>query len=508
MRWSGFEAGRQRSLFILLLVIACLLALRLWHISADFPDYHFYSQDGARFTDEGFYTGAAIQHFTLGHAYIPGGWNPGVFMPVWPLLAGFVFHFTGVSVVAARSLAVVCTWLGVLLAYLVARQYRSRTFATWTAFLVAANALGFFFGRLALLEPALVMFLLLAIYLAGKVKPGNYALAVGVGVVFTITTLTKTTGPFVLPAVLYPIWANNHGENRTARWEAWKLVATALGTAILLLGGAKIFWAHHYAADAKIILGVAPLWELENSPLRLVRFFLRGTWIDPVLFPLALIGFVAAIARLRFFWRDTLFTTAFLWEAGYAAFIVFHYDGPPRYFVTLIVPTVWLALIFTEWLWREHRRVGVAAVACVAVSVTWNLAYIGNYLAHPRYSLVDASLSIKKAVSAQGDTSASANHLLIGRGADEISLLSDGLPAMDTDGTMLLAEKLDVYRPDWFMDWTDDKPARRDTVAGKRTLGQRATFPDLNHFNGAGIVLYEILPKSVDHQCRSASRWD
>ena len=29
-----------------------------------------------------------------------------MFMPVWPLLVGFVFHFTGISVVAARALAV------------------------------------------------------------------------------------------------------------------------------------------------------------------------------------------------------------------------------------------------------------------------------------------------------------------------------------------------------------------------------------------------------------------
>jgi Dolichyl-phosphate-mannose-protein mannosyltransferase len=498
-----YELG-NRSLLILLLVIVCLLALRLWHIRADFPDYHFYSQDGARFTDEGFYLSAAIQHFTLGHAYIPGGWNAGIFMPVWPMLAGILFHFTGVSVAAARSLAVICTWFGVLLAYLVARQYRSRTFSAWTAFLVAANALGFFFGRLALLEPALVMFLLLSIYLAGKVRPGGYAMAVAVGVVFTVTTLTKSTGPFVLPAVLYPIWANNRDAGRDCdgdredRWAAWKLVATVLGTVILLLGGAKIFWAHHYAADAKIILDVAPLWELENSPMRLLRFFLRGTWIDPVLFPMALIAFVAAVARLRFFWRDTLFTTAFLWEMGYAAFIVFHYDGPPRYFVTLIVPTIWLALVFVAWLWRRHRRIGTLAVVCIAAAVAWNLASIANYLAHPGYSLVDASLGIKRTISAQsgaGQFEAS-EQLLIGRGANEVSLLANGLPAMDTDGPMPLAEKLDAYHPGWFMDWTDDRPARHATVAEKRTLVQRAIFSDLDCFDGAGIVLYQLFPKN------------
>jgi 4-amino-4-deoxy-L-arabinose transferase-like glycosyltransferase len=487
------ESRAHRWQWALLLLTICLLALRFWHLSADFPVFHFYDQDGARFTDEGFYTGAALQHFTLGHAYLPGGWNPGVFMPVWPFLVGLLFHFTGVSVIAARALAVGCVCLSVLLAYAIARQYQSKTFACLTAFLIAANALGFFFGRLALLEPAFGMFLLLAIYLAGRVRPDNYALAVCVGVVFVVATLTKTTGPFVLPAVLYPIWANN----RQDRAAAWKLLATALATILLLMGFAKIIWARHYAADAQIILGMAPLWQLENSPSRLLRFFFRGTWIDPVLFPLALAAFIAAAVRLRFLWRNPLFMIAFLWETGYAAFIVYHYDGPPRYFVTMIVPTLWLALIFLEWMWSASTSVAAVATVCVAASVVWNIASIGDYLIHPQYTLVDASLKIKQLIVAEHAAGVASNELLIGRGADEISLLSGGLPAMDSDGAMPLAQKLDVYRPDWFMQWTNAPAARLTTVASQRTLVQRADFAGLDPSDGGGIVLFQVYPRYV-----------
>lgn len=488
---------RNRWRLVLLLLTICLLALRLWHIRADFPDYHFYSQDTARFTDEGFYTSAALQHFTLGTAYIPGGWNPGVFMPVWPLMVGLLFHFTGISVTIARSLAVTCTWLSVLLACAVTRQYRSKSFACVVAFLIAANALGFFFGRLALLEPAFVMFLLLAIYLAGRVRPGNYLLAILVGVAFTLMTLTKTTGPFVLPAILYPIWAGNREANgSTSGWDSWKLMATALATILVLLGSAKLIWFLHFNSDAKIILAVSPLWQLENSPPRLLRFFFRGTWVDPVLFPLAVAAFVAASVRVRSLWRDTLFTTAFLWETGYAAFIVFHYDGPPRYFVAVIVPTIWLAMIFTEWLWRQHRRIAIPILVCIAASVAWNIASVGDYLIHPQYSLVDASLGIKKMIAAQHQLNPATNELLIGRGADEISLLSGGFPAMDSDGAMPLAQKVNVYDPDWFMTWTHEPTLRRDEVASERRMVIRATFPDLDRANRAGIVLYQLFPKN------------
>lgn len=479
---------------VLLLLAFCLLALRLWHLRADFPDYHFYSQERARFTDEGFYTSAALHHFTLGRAYIPGGWNPGVFMPIWPLLVGLLFHFTGITVTAARSLAVVCTWISVLLAYGVTRQYRSQTFACLVAFLMAVNALGFFYGRLAILEPSFVMFLLLAIYLAGKAQPGNYALAGVVGLVFAVATLTKTTTPFLLPAVLYPIWATN----RANRKVAWRMLTVSFAVIVLLLGCARIVWLFHYASDSQIILALKPWWQLEHSPARLLRFFFRGTWIDPVLFPLALAGFIAATLRLRFLWRDTLFMTALLWEAGYAAFIAFHYDGPPRYFVTLIVPTIWLAMIFLEWIWHENKRFAVAVSACIAVSVLWNVTLIGEYLIHPRYSLADASVRIKQVIVAQHPTGAASSHLLIGRGADEISLLSGGLPAIDSDGAMLLAEKLDVYHPGWFINWTDwtgPISARMETVAAHRRLVEKAAFPDLDRYRNSGIVLYQIFPR-------------
>ena len=475
----------------LLVLTVCLLALRFIHLSADFPVFHFYAQDGARFTDEGFYTGAALQHFTLGHAYLAGGWNPGVFMPVWPFLVGLLFHFTGISVIAARALAVTCVCLSVLLAYAISRQYQSKTFACLTAFLIAANALGFFFGRLALLEPAFGLFLLLAIYFAGRVRAAGYAMAALVGVMFVVATLTKTTGPFVLPAVLFPIWANN----RQDRAAAWKLLATALGTIIVLMGIAKVIWAHHFAADAEIILGMAPLWQLENSPSRLLRFFFRGTWIDPVLFPLALAAFIGAAVRLRFLWRNPLFMIAFLWETGYAAFIVYHYDGPPRYFVTMIVPTIWLALLFVQWMWNSNKRVAMIATACVAGSVVWNVASIGNYLLHPQYRLVDAGLKIKQIIVAEHASGAASNELLIGRGADEVSLLSGGLPAMDSDGAMPLAQKLDVYHPDWFMHWTNHPVGRLIIMESERTLVQRGNFPGLDPFDGGRILLFQIYPE-------------
>lgn len=477
---------KRRILILSWIATALLLALRLVHLRADFTSMHWLSQEGAQFTDEGFYTSAALHRFTGLPIYIHGGWNPGVFMPVWPLLVGAVFHFTGVSVLAARVLAVVCTWITALLAYAVTRQYRSQVFAACTALLFAANALGFFYSRLAILEPAFSMILLLALWLAGRVRASGYAQAAAVGVVFVLLTLTKTTGPFVLPAVLYAVWAKNQADRRAAG----RLLAVALGVVVLLLGCAKTIWARHYAVDTQMILGMNPLWQLEHSLPRLARFFFRGTWVDPVLFPLALACAVAAVLRLRFLWRDALFVTAFLWEAGYAAFIVFHYDGPPRYFVPLIVPTIWLALIFLQVLWRQQQRWAQTLAALVVVSTVGNIACTLNYLAHPHYTFFQVCASIRRTVEAD----ASVPHLLIGRGAEEISLVSGGLPAIDSDGAMPLTEKIPTYHVGWLVQWSHSAPQRMRSVQQQFDLVQQAVYSVFSSEKKSVLRLYKILP--------------
>ena len=69
---------------------------------------------------------------------------------------------------------------------------------------------------------------------------------------------------------------------------------------------------------------------------------------------------------------------------------------------------------------------------------------------------------------------------------------------MDSDGAMLLAEKLDVYHPGWFINWTDwagPISARMETVAAHRRLIEKASFPDLDRYRNSGIVLYQIFPR-------------
>src|SRR6202049_2887919 len=88
-----------------LLLAALFLALHAVHLSADFPN-HSPWMDWSKYTDEGWYGDGAIRHFQRGHWYVPGDFNPAAALPLWPLLEALLFKFSGVSLAAARALAV------------------------------------------------------------------------------------------------------------------------------------------------------------------------------------------------------------------------------------------------------------------------------------------------------------------------------------------------------------------------------------------------------------------
>ena len=81
--------------------------------------------DWSKYTDEGWYGDGAIRHFQRGHWYVPGDFNPAAALPVWPLLEALLFQFTGVSLAAARALTVAVFALILVASYLLLRRNQS-----------------------------------------------------------------------------------------------------------------------------------------------------------------------------------------------------------------------------------------------------------------------------------------------------------------------------------------------------------------------------------------------
>src|SRR5579875_2326671 len=123
-RLHAFSFGEhKRALYGLWIVgLLALFCLHFPHLLADFPNYSPW-MDYSKYTDEGWYANAAIRYHLTGHWYLHGDFNPAVALPVWPLLLTGLFHFTGVSLAATRSLALLVFGLNLLL---VARILRTQ----------------------------------------------------------------------------------------------------------------------------------------------------------------------------------------------------------------------------------------------------------------------------------------------------------------------------------------------------------------------------------------------
>ena len=186
----------------------CLFALlHAVHLAADFPNYTPWHEDWAKYTDEGWYGNAAIRAHLFGHWYLPGDFNPAIALPVWPLLEWVLFSFTGVSVTAARGLAVACFFVNLVLVYTLLRTRAPRWAGLLAVTLMATSPFLYSFSRLAILEPLLLTLLLTALNLAARLNQSRRPVlaSVVIGLLYALMMLTKTTAVFLLPGLAWAV---------------------------------------------------------------------------------------------------------------------------------------------------------------------------------------------------------------------------------------------------------------------------------------------------------------
>jgi hypothetical protein len=484
---------QKRAALLMWIALLALLAIRFIHPAADFPLHSRWIDDAGRYTDEGWYSSGAIDHILHGVWILPGDFNPVVDLPVWPVLLNLWFHATGMSMASARELDIICSCLVVLLGGLLMRRYEP-DLALPAALLLAASPIMFFFGRLALLETPMLVFVLLSLLTVARMPAVGYQAylrAALAGLFIAVAVFTKTTALFLLPATISLIWF----EHREQRSSYLRLTAVLFSTfAVVYL----LYW--HFAISPH--LGDHHVLILENkvslglkSIAKTLRVLYRGvTWTDPILFPIALIATIAAFSafsatpQLR---RHPLAICSWLWCIGYSAFMVAHLAADPRYFVVLAPPTIFLALLFAKSLYGNHPRSFAVVSAAIVLSLLWNAGYIVWRQSHPQYTFQSASSAIANTVRSHPE----ANSLLIGHGVGGLTLYS-GLPVLNELGTYSLSEKLDVYKPGWILVWEDDAAfVNLDPFPKRYLVVSRGSYPALDQSDRRHLLLYELVPR-------------
>ncbi len=507
---SGFKRGCFWGWLILIGVFAVLHALNL---RADFPNHSPWVFDWAKYTDEGWYGNAAIRAHLFGHWYVAGDLNPAVALPVLPFLEWVLFFATGVTPEAARGLAVAFFFANLLLTYLLMRAHGSRWAGLLAVTLMVTSPFLYCFGRLAILEPILTAFTLGALNLAARLPRmrGPVKASVGIGVLFTLMMLTKTTAVFLLPALGWTMAV----ALRHSRKLAMRSAIAAFGTFVLSYGlwmGAVeragmmgdyryLFFINNYAKPKEIF------WPLVSATWS----FHGGLWADHILIPLAGLLVLGAVVT---WWRtggrallmDPVVGASVCAVAGYILFMTIQNHPQPRYFTVVAVfcfilvargAEAMVSLAATEPFvdLPEAHFAGWIVIGLVGVATVMNCVRTVRYAQHPQYTFVNAAEQLTHYI----DTHPNGNRLLVSISGDEISLVSH-LPSLCDDFVTPsqkipdLPAKLAVYRPGWYAAWNDLDPGTLQDLHTHYSLEQVAAFRAFDDEERNTLVLFKLHP--------------
>ena len=475
---------RLPPLFLLLALAFCLL--RFAFLRADFPNHSPWMIDQAKFTDEGWWASAAVRHFLLGHWQVPGDYNPAAAVPVWPLLLAFVFHFTGVSLVAARAVNVVFSMATVGVLYALVRRYSSETPAAWAAVLLSASPFAFVFSRLAILDTVVVFEFCLLLLVASYAGIGQMWPLLVLGVLIPLSLLTKTTVLVLLPAVLWLLWIATRKEFLRALLVVGAVAGVCGGAWLAIVLHSNYADDYHYFFD----INAMEVFDWRLVPTYLLQLLRHGLWIDRVLYPAALAVLLLSVIRLRTLWRNPLFTAAWIAFAGEAVFILRRMDDyAPRYFLVMLVPVILVVVLALQALPAYHRQLAAGLTVILFVATGLDISADAGFLYHRQFQFADAARSIQAIVNADPRT----HRLLLGASGGQLSLMT-GVPSInDGYSSEDLDKKAAMYQPGWYVGWNDlDQDILADLAAFQ--LDKVATFRVFDHDERDLLTLYRMSP--------------
>ena len=472
-------------------LVAALSLAKFFYLDADFPNWSLWMIDQAKFTDEGWWGSAAVMHAISGHWYVSGDYNPAVALPVWPVLLGIVFHFTGVSVVAARAVNVVLSIATLGIIFVLVRRYsstKSDTPAMLAVLLLAASPFAFVFNRLAILETLVVFEFCLVVLMASFASVKRIWMLAGLALLLTVMLLTKTTSAILIPAVLWVAWS---AMGRRLAGLFWVIVAVGVVPLALVKGYAALVAKLGYGGDYTYFFGVNDLPDIDwhQTFSTLSGFFQNCFWVDRVLYPVGLLILVASAVWKRRLWSNPLFTASWIVLAAEAVFIFKRQDDyAPRYFLFMLAPLIWIAVLTFAELINDAKKSAIILLLAMVASLGANVVMMSQFLTHRDYDFYNAANSIRDIIRSHPEQKA----LILGVSGPQISLMT-GIPSInDFYGTEDAAEKLERYQPGWYVAWNGVAPENVELLAPYQ-LEKVGSYPAFDDDDRTTLILYRMV---------------
>jgi 4-amino-4-deoxy-L-arabinose transferase-like glycosyltransferase len=511
---------------IWVVAIGAFAVLHALNLAADFPNHTPWHIDWAKYTDEGWYGNAAVRAHLSGHWYLPGDFNPAPAVPVWPFLEWILFFFTGVNIEAARGLAIAFFFANLILSYALLRPRAPKWVALLALTLLVTSPFLYCFSRLAILEPMLTTLMLAALNLAVRLPQWRHPIATsaGIGVLFTLMMLTKTTAIFLLPALGFAMFAAfwdrgeasaNSTRSSLRTWFHQRALRCAASAAIAfaLTFGAwmALVIVNGYLGDYKYLLFINKYVKPTQFYWPLLSFwwsFHATIWVDRILIPLsglliAAVLIAGTLLRRRAGWAlelliDPVFGACILAAGGYILFMTYQNHPQPRYFA-LVAVFCFLIIAMTAGKLIEQpgpRRVfGWGTVALAAIASVANGVSTISFASHPEYTFVTAARALTRYI----DEHPNGNRLLVSISGDEITLITHLQSLCDDFGMRTpqfpdLGAKLAYYQPGWWATWNDIDPGTLEDLHTHYSLEQVAAFKAFDDPERNVLVLFKLHP--------------
>ncbi len=525
-RGGRAEELRRWGYAVWVLAILGFAAMHAWHLRADFPNGTQWTMDWAKYTDEGWYGNAAVRAHLFGNWYLAGDFNPAVIVPVWPFAEWLLYFFTGVSVQAARGLAVGCFFASLGLCYLLLRSRRTlgeepangaeeALAPRWAALLgvtlAVTSSYVYGFSRLAILEPLQTTLLLATLNVAVRLPriKRPVLVSVGIGLLYAVMVLTKTTAAFLMPAVawavLMPLWSDREKAIRCAMaaalsamlvYGAWLATVVRLG----LMPDYKYFLVvSHFTLPDGYTWPLAAFWWSFHGLL----------WIDQNSFPLGLVPLGGALVLgavltrraewSKKLWRDPVFGAALLAVAGMVMFMTVQDHPQPRYilaasFLIFCVVALGANALLAQGGWT--RRAGWCVVVVAACTSVVNAAKTIEYATHPEYTWVNAAAELTQYI----DTHPNGKRELVSVSGDDITLMTHLPTLCDEISFDDLGEKVGREQPGWYASWNGIDPVILAELHTHESLEQVASFPAMDDPDRDVLVLFKLHPLAAGHE--------
>lgn len=479
-QWRWVAAAAWMAIFLL-----CLL--RFSYLKADFPNFSPWMDDQAKFTDEGWWASGAVMHHLLGHWNVPGDYNPGAALPVWPLLLSIVFHFTGISLTAARALnvGISVSTLGVV--FLLVRRFTGSAPALLSALLLASSPFAFAFSRLAILDSLIAFEFCLLLLVASCASAKRFWPLPALTALVITMILTKTTSAVLLPAVFWLAW---QARGRNIAGFLRLLLAVAVLPAALLAAYELLVSKLGYGVDYHYFFSVnrMPVIAWDQTLATIWQLLCNCFWVDRILYPIGLVAGLLSLVWMRRLWRNPLFAAAWIALLAQAGFLFSRQDDfGPRYFLVLLVPLVLVVVLTWDALATQHKKASAALLLALGSAAVLNTATICQFLAHRQYQYCDAAASIRKIVLSDPRQ----KPLILGVSGAQISLMA-GIPSInDFMGSENIAQKIMREQPGWYLVWNSIDSDNAEMLSAFQ-LEEVARYPVFDNQDRDQLILYKM----------------